>query len=137
MQSVEGASHLYNSLIFQKEIMIYFIQGTITKNIKIGQTDRTGKDFLNRLQNIQSSDPLIVLGVVPDSNEELHYQTLFKHLWSHGEWFKPDRYLLAFIETLPVNEYTGIRQDVRPPWEHTGRARQIGPFAPKDRAIRP
>ena len=108
--------------------MIYFIQGTITKNIKIGQTNRVGRDFLNRLQAIQSSDPLIVLRVIPDSNEEHYYQNQFKLLWSHGEWFYPGQELLKFIESLPRNEYSGLTQQVRSPWDNTGKSRQIGPF---------
>jgi hypothetical protein len=99
--------------------VIYFIQGTVTKNIKIGHTNKTGKRFKERLQSIQSSDPLVVLRVVVDSDAELHYQTLFKHLWSHGEWFKADPELFAYIMNLPINEYTGMRQAVLSPWERS------------------
>jgi hypothetical protein len=92
-------------------VVIYFIQGTITGNIKIGQTKR---DISSRMIQIQSSDPLVCLKVIKDSNNERLYHRKFKHAWSHGEWFRPTPDLLEFISALPANEYAGVKQSIRP-----------------------
>jgi len=93
--------------------MIYFVQGTQTKNIKIGKANKT--PFLSRFNGIQSSDPLVCLGVV-EGEDDFLFQQRFKHLWSHGEWFLPAKELLEFIEGLPLTEYTNLKQTGLGPW---------------------
>ena len=97
--------------------MIYFIQGTHSKNIKIGLTHKTDEGFQTRLNAMQSSDVLVVLRVIENSNDERFYQDKFKHLWSHGEWFTPDLDMLDFIKSLPLNRYEGMKQIVLSPWK--------------------
>lgn len=94
--------------------MVYFIQGSITKNIKIGYVKC---DVRSKLGSMQSSDPLVCLATVEGSEpeeEEIHDQ--FRHLHSHREWFLPGLDLLAFIDSLPSTHDTGIKQSKVTPW---------------------
>jgi len=97
------------------EAMIYFVQGTITKNIKIGYvsagrtpySDSYSRDrVIARIRGIQSSDPLVCLRVIEGSRQEERLMHLkFYHAWSHGEWFKPVPELLEYVNGLPINDY--------------------------------
>ena len=92
--------------------MIYFVQGTITGNIKIGFT---GRDFLERFNLIQSSDVLVCLNTTEGDQtieRELHNRFYKSH--DHQEWFKPSPELLSYIDSLPPSEFTGIRQGQYP-----------------------
>jgi len=87
---------------------VYFIQGTISKNIKIGHTTKTMRQ---RLRGIQSSDPLVVLKTIPGTKEdESRLHIAFRDAHSHREWFRPTEALLAYINSLPDNQDTGIKQ---------------------------
>lgn len=88
--------------------MVYFFQGTETGNIKIGFT---ADNVVERLQQINSSDLLICLAVIKEAYTDTHYHQQFQHLWLHGEWFRDGDDLLAFIASLPKNEYTNLIQD--------------------------
>lgn len=93
--------------------MIYFIQGTQTKNIKIGHTNLNAK---GRMNGISSSDRLVMLKIV-EGKDERKYQDMFKHLWSHGEWFLPGKDLIEFINKLPISRFDGLLQSGLSPWE--------------------
>jgi hypothetical protein len=88
--------------------MIYFIQGTITKNIKIGFTSRP---FVYRFNSITSSDELICLKTM-EGGQDIEYQLHQKFAADrlHGEWFKPSKELLTFIDIIPSTEHEGKRQ---------------------------
>ena len=94
----------------------YFIQGEITKNVKIG---KTGNALLTRMNQMQSSDKLIVLATVEGDHEAAYHQR-FRHLWSHGEWFKPGQDLLDCIAALPKSEQAGMKQNVLASWVRHG-----------------
>ena len=90
---------------------VYFFQGTQTKNIKIGTTSGS---VIARLNGISSSDILRCIGVT--FGDEIQIQSQFKHLWLHGEWFKPGIELLDYITSLVPHEATGIYQSGLGPW---------------------
>jgi hypothetical protein len=87
--------------------MVYFFQGIETGYIKIGNAD----DVRRRLQELTSPDILICLAVIKEAYNDAHYHQRFRHLWSHGEWFRPGEDLLKFITKLPRNEYTDLLQE--------------------------
>ncbi len=81
--------------------MIYFIQGRLTKLIKIGKAI----DCEKRLIVLQGASPdkLDIIKQIYASDEaESFLHRCFKHLRSHGEWFNPAPDLLQFIENLPL-----------------------------------
>lgn len=89
--------------------MVYFIQGTITGNIKIGRTKNdSGYRLERRVAQIQSSDVIKVLKVIVDEIDDKPYHRVFHNCWSHGEWFKPSKELLAFIRTIPRSKWDGM-----------------------------
>lgn len=103
--------------------MVYFMQGAITKNIKIG---KTGRGILERLNMICSSDPIVCLKVADLKEREIHNR--FRAHWSHGEWFKPDPELMAFIAALPGTEFDGLVQHPLSPWGRMHVARKRGKY---------
>jgi hypothetical protein len=115
---------------------IYFIQGTVTKNIKIG---RTVRDIQKRLNEMQSSDPLVCLKITKgDKDDERLLHDRFKHAWSHGEWFKPTPDLLNFIDRLHETPHSGTTQSVLSPWAsrsaNVNRKWQNGVFLTREQA---
>jgi hypothetical protein len=97
------------------ELMVYFVQGTITGLIKVGTTRL---NIQKRISMIQSSDPLIVLRTMDgDKSTERAIQDRFKSSWSHGEWFNPSQDLLDYINTIPLNEHVGLRHSSASPWD--------------------
>ena len=102
--------------------MVYFLQGVVTKRIKIGST----KDLHRRMVWMQSSDELVCLATMPGGAAEEHaLQRRFQHLWSHGEWFEPGFELLMFIGGLDRTPDTGRRQNVPAPWSKPHRRLHI------------
>jgi integrase len=76
--------------------VIYFIQNTRTKSIKVGYA----LDPEKRLRHLQvaSADPLVLLGVVPgEVADEKRLQRKFMDHQERGEWFRPGADLVAFI----------------------------------------
>ena len=74
---------------------VYFIQGEVTKLIKIGYTNNVQK----RLKALQQSEELTLLKQIDEVTRayetELHQR--FSHLCARGEWFRPKKELLDFI----------------------------------------
>lgn len=82
---------------------VYFVQAATIELIKIGIT----QDVDQRLSvmRAQSPDKLRVLGVIEDRDPrglEVALHTGFAHLRSHGEWFRPEPDLLAYIKENAV-----------------------------------
>lgn len=88
--------------------MVYFIQGSITRRIKIGFTK--GDSIIGRLSGIKTScsEDITVLAIKSNGTiiDEHVIHGIFKNLREHGEWFKEDIELIRFIE-----EYTGVELD--------------------------
>jgi hypothetical protein len=92
--------------------MIYFIQNTETKHIKIGYSD----NVRSRLSDLQISSPheLAILTVCEGGIEvekELHDK--FNDHYVRGEWFNPSEELISYINEFPpyVNKtYIGLRK---------------------------
>ena len=76
----------------------YFIQGVMTRLIKIGFTSGAVLDRLETMQ-VGSPDELVVLKVV-SGNKERKYHDRFSLSRVRGEWFKPDIELLEFIDSV-------------------------------------
>lgn len=80
---------------------VYFIQGDGGGLIKIG----VSSDVEARLRQHQAGCPVILrrIGLIVDANalEEARLHERFAHLREHGEWFRPEPDLLAFIADLP------------------------------------
>jgi len=77
--------------------MIYFIQGEITKRVKIGFTKRHIGSRISSLQT-GSPDKLIFLGACAGNKsreKQLHKKFSPSHI--HGEWFKKSVYLKEFV----------------------------------------
>ena len=74
---------------------VYFIQGEVTKLIKIGYSN----DVQKRLKALQQSEELTLLKQIDDVPRayETELQQRFSHLCARGEWFRPKKELLDFI----------------------------------------
>jgi hypothetical protein len=76
--------------------MIYFLQNTYTKHIKIGSSN----DVLSRLYDTQSANsyPIILLGIMPGNLLiERQVQAKFVKYKIRGEWFEPDETIMEYI----------------------------------------
>jgi len=84
--------------------MIYFIQGEVTRLVKIGYTS---KFIHNRMPNLQTGSPdrLVFLGGIPGTvGEEQLLHERFEKCHSHGEWFDPVDHLMKFIDTNTIKD---------------------------------
>jgi hypothetical protein len=82
-------------------VWTYFIQSVEGGPIKIGITS---KDPEERLRKLQTGSPtqLRIVGLLPlDCEKLLHSKFSKSH--SHGEWFKPSKDLVTFINEDPAN----------------------------------
>jgi hypothetical protein len=78
---------------------VYFLRQGTTGPIKIGFT----VDLQGRIAALQTSNPypVILMGSVPgDQAVEREAHVQFAHLRLHGEWFRPEPELLAFIDDV-------------------------------------
>ena len=83
----------------------YYIQGEVTKLVKIGKT----RDLKTRLKNMQMASPdrLVVLKAhTGDVEKTVH--NAFRRFRLHGEWFSPDQELLDFINGVPCKTWDTI-----------------------------
>ena len=81
---------------WMKPMVTYFIQGELTRRIKIGKTTLLPQDRLKQHQ-IGSPDKLILLATM-DGDREAELHTEFSSYLVHGEWFSPEPRLLDFIK---------------------------------------
>jgi|GEM_PF-1618755 len=83
--------------------MIYFIQsGGDDGPIKIGLTER---DLCKRVKELQTASPypLTLLAAAHGTAvEEIVLHNKFKHLQMEGEWFKPEKELIEYVESIPA-----------------------------------
>ena len=110
--------------------MIYFIQNTDTKHIKIGYSD----NIRRRLSELQITSPheLTILTICEGGIEvekELHDK--FNDHYVRGEWFNPSEELISYINGFPpyVNKtYIGLRKlrrDKKMTMEEVGKIMSI------------
>lgn len=93
-------SFLEHSDLKSQRIFLYFIQGEMTRLIKIGQTRNHPHQKLYEFQSA-SPDKLRLLKVAHAEKgyeKQLHLQ--FGPNRAHGTWFYPSQELLEFIESL-------------------------------------
>ncbi len=86
--------------------MVYFIQQTGSKAIKVGRAQSVEK----RLAGLQTSSPdqLIVLAVIESEDDDRIYHRQFSEDCIRGEWFWPSDAILNFIGNLPKTKYAGL-----------------------------
>lgn len=87
--------------------MVYFIQDSVQKFIKIGQTQR--KSLVHRLMGLQTANPnpLVCLATIETENDDRKYHRIFQKAHHSREWFRPEPELLEFIASLPTTEWVG------------------------------
>jgi len=85
--------------------VIYFVQGEMTKLIKIGQT----ATLAVRLKMLQAQSPdnlVLLLAIVANdryqSDTDIHKELAEHRAW--GEWFRPDKKVLDLISSLETEE---------------------------------
>jgi hypothetical protein len=77
---------------------VYFIQGQITRRIKIGYTGGKLSVRLSQLQ-VGSPDKLSLLGWFWGNEDvEAYTQATWRKQWVYGEWFDESPELLKYIE---------------------------------------
>lgn len=82
--------------------LIYFIQGEVTRAIKIGKA----VDVAARLQGLQtgSAETLELLGTVPGGRaEEVTLHRTFERFHLRGEWFKGDPDFVRMVKRLVIS----------------------------------
>lgn len=93
---------------------VYFVQATRCRLIKIGYSDEP----LVRLRSLRMSGPdeLTLLAVKRgDMADERELHATFARFRLHGEWFKPSKRLLRFIEEVRAqHDQTIAPRPVRP-----------------------
>lgn len=95
--------------------MVYFVQGEVTRLIKIGYTQSDSEQRFKALQT-GSPDILLCLATIDGKqSKELQLHMQFKDSWHHGEWFEPTLELLDFIAKLPKGKHTGWQQSFSAP----------------------
>ena len=78
-------------------LVVYFVQGEVTRRIKIGETDNLIERITN-LRGSQSSEKLTVLGwMEADENTERELHDQFAGDRAHKEWFYNTVAILQFI----------------------------------------
>jgi hypothetical protein len=77
--------------------LVYFVQGVLSKKIKIGATADCPKSYIRRTIQSRSGEEVSLLGVIPSAKDDVKIQLLFKVDWSHGEWFNPSQNILEYI----------------------------------------
>ena len=79
-----------------KDKGVYFLQGEITKRVKIGYTT----DLEKRIKALQTSEPLRLVGFMrnasPEREKEIHDR--FSHLRAIGEWFEGSPEIANYLE---------------------------------------
>jgi len=91
-----------------KHTLIYFIQGKVTKLVKIGQTNCPLEDRMRALQT-GSPDVLEFLGgYLGFKYSEIQLHEMFKDIRQHGEWFLPSKELTSFIKEHCLSKTTSL-----------------------------
>ena len=85
---------------------VYFIQGEITKRIKIGYSD----DIKGRIKSLEGSESLRLIHVIPNATTktELSLHKKFSHLRVIGEWFEGTQELAHYISSLKSDKITTV-----------------------------
>jgi hypothetical protein len=86
--------------------VIYFIQDSIQKFVKIGKTRLDLKVRMSAMQT-GNPNPLICLRVIESEDNDVVYHKLFEKHRHSREWFRPEPELMQFIESLPETSHTG------------------------------
>lgn len=96
---------------------VYFLRSGPAGAIKIGFTGTTPMVRLAALQT-GNPEPLQFLGAIHGSHaDEQRLHERFRHLHVHGEWFRAEADLLAFIEGARMGQREALPYDALLPWE--------------------
>lgn len=89
--------------IYSQDIT-YFVQGEITKRIKIGKTTTYASERIRQLQS-GSPDILIYLGsCFGCGRDEQALHEKFSEFRLHGEWFIPAEEIIEFIDSNCITD---------------------------------
>lgn len=93
--------------------IVYAVQGTMSKKIKIGRTTSCIKRYVTTSLINRSGEPVLILGFTPNLLEkDLHqYLESSRH---HGEWFEPTKELLEVVEKYMTRPKSQDLDDVCP-----------------------
>jgi hypothetical protein len=109
--------HVNNSLYFDRDYIcnnclgrnskkeskyqekIYFIESQLTKLIKIGISGNP-KRRIKEIEKMQGGKINILKIVCGTYKSERYIHTMFSHLKTLGEWFKPEKELLDYIKNI-------------------------------------
>lgn len=92
----DGYTEIGLDLVDECNTWTYFVQSEAGGPIKIGFTSKAPEERLCQLQT-GSPTKLRIVGLIPlDREKELHERFAKHH--SHGEWFRPVKQLLDFIQ---------------------------------------
>ncbi len=97
---------------------VYFIQDSLTLNIKIGFTDGDPQKRLKSLQTASQGD-LVLLTSVPGTSsleKTLHRRFAASHV--RGEWFRPTHDLITYIARLTTPAFSYDCTDLAFRWDH-------------------
>ena len=77
---------------------VYFVQGEITRRIKIGYSESVDK----RMKALETSEPLRLLHVIPNAGTDVEsgLHKKFSHLRVIGEWFEGEQEILDYLRSL-------------------------------------
>jgi hypothetical protein len=90
--------------------MIYFIQDTNNKRIKIGKSDSPIRRIRRFRTGMSNPGELEILAVIPGGvkrEKDLHQK--FQKYHSHGEWFEPSNEIIEFIEENTTGTFNFCR----------------------------
>nr|WP_320166648.1 GIY-YIG nuclease family protein [uncultured Methylophaga sp.] len=82
-----------------KSSLIYLIQGEKTGLIKIGKTNISIENRLNRIQALSPDKLNFIGGTFEPTYLEDRLHRRFEKFREHGEWFKPNTQIIEFINT--------------------------------------
>jgi DNA-binding XRE family transcriptional regulator len=118
--------------------MIYFIENSETKHIKIGFSS----DIRRRLVDLQISSPHELKVLTICEGDDKYEKELHKRFYEYryrGEWFLPNKELNNFIESFPpyknieqTNELKRLRRERKMSLEDVGRKMKISKQAVMD-----
>lgn len=86
----------------------YFLQGEITRRIKIGQTKGNGKRRIKQMQAVNADTLVLLAEAIGKYERFLHDKFAAYRL--HGEWFVPAREVLETVAWIKSGDPTLLRQ---------------------------
>jgi hypothetical protein len=100
-----------------KDGVVYFVQGDVTKRIKIGFTSGRIWDRIDALQTGSPEKLILLREILATPLFESHLHKLFARHRLHGEWFTNHDDILYFIDnysrpdgSVPIKKWEAIEE---------------------------